>query len=299
MPDAHDSGGKPSLTWRYQAEPPPVPQLTAEQAVQETQRDQAWFRLQILHTPFRATSRSEYLGLTAWLKKLEEFFLEHPAFEAYYLESFAPETDPPSPDAALPPSAEIDHIAANQAHFMEEVFFGLQLERYANAPDNRGWMNLFRRWGRSPTFNRRFDTLRSTLALNFLDFYDFYLRFYPCRIDEHPIPHPWDREERRKDLRDPDILTPSRTGGEPGPCPTSLAEPARRKEEPRRECLPGLYLDSGLREARTHPPRTVEQAGTGGHGVEDAKGGTQGYETPSQPPSDAGPAAPGPPPSNE
>jgi hypothetical protein len=186
---------------------------------------------------------------------------------------------------------------------MEEVFFGLQLTRYANAPDNRGWMNLFRRWGRSPTFNRRFDRLRSTLALDFLDFYDFYLRYYPCRIDEHPIPHPWDREERRGDPRYPDILPPSRTGGEPGICPKFLAEPARPVDEARREYLPGLYLDSGLREARTHPPRTVEQAGTGGHGIDDAKGGTQGYETPSQPPGDAGPAAgpaaPGPPPTNE
>ena len=147
-----------------------------------------------------------------------------------------------------------------QAQLMEDIYYTLQLSRYANAPDNRGWVNLLRRWGRSETFNRRFDELKTTFSLEFVQFYELYLRQYPWTIDEWPIPHPWDRQSRQQDPRD-------------------VAEH-----------VSGVFLDSGIREVsplrlggRTGE-RPVPDAGTGGHGILNEKGGQQGYEAPSPPP---------------
>jgi hypothetical protein len=309
MPDPSEMVPEPSeqerqWRWRYERELLEERPLSHEDAEFEEKLDRSWFRLQVIHTPFRATDRDEHLALTAWLKKLEEFFLDHPDLEVYYRECFADETriplPPPVPALEFEPTAaQIDHIAASQARFMEEVFSGLQLGRYGNAPDNRGWMNLFRRWGRSQTFNRRLDRLRSTLTLNFLEFYDLYLRHYTCRIDEHPIPHPWDPEDRRK--RDPDTeLPPERSGGEPGPCEDVTGPAKQPPPEEDRKVLPGLFLDSGVREAKRRGTRSGErplgQPGTGSQGVEDAKGAAQSYETPppsgGEPSGEPGPAAP-------
>jgi hypothetical protein len=271
---------RPDWRWRYEESVPAEPALSRENETRERLVDRCWFRLQVLHTPFRATDRREYQQLVDWLKKLEGLFLEHPAFEQYYLECFAEELAQDPPHSSTPPSAEINHLAGSQARFMEEVFFSLQLDRYANAPDNRGWMNLFRRWGRSRTFNDRLDQLRATFTMGFLEFYDYYLRYYPFRIDEDPIPHCWDPEARRTDPRDFSERPPLKAGGETGRLPPDLAEP--RPGHPRGAILPGIFLDSGLRETRRTPPRQgerpVPRPGEGEHGHEDAKGGRQGYE---------------------
>jgi hypothetical protein len=128
------------------------------------------------------------------------------------------------------------------------VFYTLQLDRYGNSPDNRGWMNLFRRWGRSPTLNERFDELRPTFSEHFVAFYRLYIRNQRGSIEEVPLPHPWDRRESGQG--------------------------------------PGIFLDSGIREVEPRPggggERPVPEPGTGAHGISDPKGGLQTYERPSK-----------------
>lgn len=259
--------------WLYQADRTPEP---PKAFAGEPLLGKAWQRLQVLHTPFRTIDPEEYRWIVDWLARLEHLFLERSDLESYYQECFAPEGAPRPMPPAEKASAAVAHVAALQAQFMEEVFFTLALDRHANAPDNRGWMNLFRRWGRSERFNERLDTLRSLLTLRFLGFYDYYLRYYPCRIDEDPIPHPWDSDERRTDPRPPGTL-PERTGGSPGtdphciegdpkaPGPTPAAQAAKAAKAPpgspktgaeaaKRNLLPGVYLDSGIRESGARPP---------------------------------------------
>jgi hypothetical protein len=224
----------------------------------------SWERLQNMHTSFRATEQREYQALLRRLWDLERLFLERPQLRWYYEECLQPEYGPrsvPEEGSSTGATWETDQIVALQAQLMEDVYESLQLERFANAPDNRGWVNLLRRWGRSSTFNLRFNTLRVTFNREFVEFYDQYLRMYPLTIDESPVPHPWDPPARRIDPRD-----------EAG------------------ELLPGVFLDSGLREVGTarragrSGQRPLPQPGAGGHGIADAKGGYQGYEQPAPPP---------------
>lgn len=229
----------------------------------ESRLGKAWQWLQVLHTPFRTIDPDEYRWIVDWLAELERLFLDHQELESYYRECYASESEPPaqpvapapialtSPQEASP--AMVAHVATLQAQFMEEVFHVLVLDRHANAPDNRGWMNLFRRWGRSKRFNERLDTIRSLLTLRFLTFYDYYLRYYPCRIDEDPIPHPWDSEDRRRGPTPPRTF-PERTEGSPGPgCEDEETEQVRQGRKAaaaaKAKLLPGLYLDSGIGEA--------------------------------------------------
>ena len=244
---------KPRPEWLYRSEtPPPAP----DPFPNEPDLGKAWQRLQVLHTPDRRVDAEDYRWIVDWLAALERLFLDRGDLEPYYEECFAPENS----DAARSPAkltSQVAHVATIQAQFMEEVYYTLSLNRHGNAVDNRGWMNLFRRWGRSPNFNARLDQIRSTLTMEFLIFYDYYLRHYRCRIDEDPIPHPWDSAERRRDPRGPDAL-PERTGGDPDPdClkdqPASNRDRRRRLKVPEPAELPGVYLDSGVREAGSKP----------------------------------------------
>jgi hypothetical protein len=280
--------------WLYLIEePPPTPPAFTE----EPELGKAWQRLQVLHTPSRTTEADEYRWVVDWLADLERVFLERPELESYYRECFEPEQGSTSPPGATERLPQIDHVATIQAQFMEEVFYTLTLDRHANAMDNRGWMNLFRRWGRSARFNARLDELRSTLTLQFLSFYDLYLRNYPQRIDEEPVPHPWDSATRRKDPRGSRAL-PARTGGMPGPVyreedEPSTAERAALALPPEQEELPGIYLDSGIREAgRRPPPLTTpgsarpgpqEDASQAGRGPPGAASGEPGGSAPDVP----------------
>jgi len=269
--------------WRFleQPEKPPAPF-----GKEELELSTAWLRLQILHTPFRAIEQRDYRWLADWLIGLERYFLEHEGLEPYYHECFERETPTMGPAVVEVPrsdyAAEIDHMAASQVRFMEQAYFVLQLERYANAPDNRSWMNLFRRWGRSPTFNRAVDRLRSVSTLDFLEFYDWYLRHYSRRIDEDPVPHPWDADPRREDRREPEHRPPRQTGGDSGPIKMEVslspADLAKLREEPEARLLPGLFLDPGVQELQRGSTRrgkrpVKEEGGEGAHGIRGAEGG--------------------------
>ena len=76
---------------------------------------------------------------------------------------------------------------------MEDTFFAVQLGRYPNAPDNRGWMNLFRAWTRSDEFDDAFKKLRANYTPSFVEFCEAYIIGWGP-IDQMPVPHPWDDE---------------------------------------------------------------------------------------------------------
>ncbi|MFN2398997.1 MAG: hypothetical protein ABR543_10230 [Gemmatimonadaceae bacterium] len=247
----------PSWKWRHEVELPPEPHRAAEV---EDNIDDAWHALQLLHSSFRATEQKDYRELVEGLQDTERLFLGSTELATYYDECNQPVGKPIEGRAYATPKSR--HVAAIQAQFMEDVYFVLQLSRYPNALDNQGWMNLFRGWGQSVTFNAHFDALRPTLAAEFAEFYELYIREYPGPIDEFPVPHPWDAASRRRDPR------------------KAIGSRALRRAE-FREYLPGVYLDSGIREAG-HDSQTwaapLKPSIEGSHGMLDPKGGDMSYE---------------------
>jgi hypothetical protein len=275
------AGDGPSWRWRFEVPPSAEPDSYPEEEAVGT----AWLRLQLVHTGYRLIDPKDYREISSKLEALERLFLAHEKLESYYLQCFAPEDESKpltGPTAELMDSAEFRHVAAIQVQFLEDLFYALDLDRYANAPDNRGWMNLFRRWGRSRSFNHRLDELRSTLTLGFLEFYDLYLRYHTCRIDEKPVPHPWDSVSRRHDYRwgSDKFEAPPPTGGEPGPCEDT---PKGKLTDETGPVFPGLFLDSGIQEVEEWSPtdpraRSGPGLGTAGGGQEgqaDTKGGLE------------------------
>jgi hypothetical protein len=257
--------------WRFKVEPRTPAPL---RFLGEGTLSRAWLGLQLDHTPFRANDQELYATLMDRLAALEEKFFEHKVLAEYHAECnmLEPLAGPPTRlQGRSQPLREprIRFAATLQAELMEQVYFVLQLGRYANAPDNRGWMNLFRRWGRSPTFNRQFDECRATLTLELVEFYDLYLRYYPFTIDQDPVPHPWDAPARRQDPRlVPDL--DSRDAAEEKRRSLIQQESVRPSPSTESEFLPGIYLDTGIHEARPSTRRSderpVPQAGSGAHG---------------------------------
>lgn len=92
-----------------------------------------------------------------------------------------------------PSESTIAHVAM-QLRLMERAFYVLQLQRYANARENHGWMNLFREWGRSEEFDSIYRKLQHTLTPDLQGFYVDYVRGH-ATIEDEPIPHPWLRAE--------------------------------------------------------------------------------------------------------
>lgn len=229
--------------WRHEVLPPPTPPRFPAEA----RLDSAWRQLVLIHTAFHATEQKEYRDLVAALREMERLFFDHAELGWYYDEWIGVPSAPPGSHPAASGS-QTRHVVAIQAQFMEDVYFVLQLARFANALDNRGWMNLFRRWGRSKTFNAHFERLRRTFSKEFEEFYDLYVRDYPGTIDDYPVPHPWDSQTVRED--------PRQAAPPPGEPPI---------------VLPGVFLDSGLQEIGKRLGRHTEppSPGTGSHGVKE------------------------------
>ena len=247
--------------WRFEVDSSePAPEALVPY---EDRLDSAWTELQVIHTAFRGVDQTEYWSTVRRLQELELIFLDRPELDDYYRECYMDHRTfrDLHPDGFGEPqnNRETDKVAAMQAQLMEDVFFVLRLDRYGNARDNRGWMNLLRRWGRSPTFNKRFDELRSTFSQEFVEFYDLYLRNRYGTIEQSPIPHPWDRRKKFVPI--------------------------------------GVFLDSGLREAapghEAAGERPVPQPGSGTHGVADEKGGSPLYQNPPPDDTETGGAASG------
>lgn len=226
-----DAGHSLENRWRHE-ETFAVDSSTAPREV-----DRAWWELLRAHMPYHILPGSEYDALLGRLREIEMQFLTATGGElvGYYDEAFLGRASAAEPGVDGNVDSRIRHIAVLQAELMEQVYFTLRLDRYANAPDNRGWMNLFRRWGRSRTFNRHFDPIRTILSADFVQFYDHYLKDVPYDIDTIPIPHPWD-------------VQPADMGGS-----TAYAPFIRWKR------VPGVFLDSGLVEAGS-PTQSIAPA---------------------------------------
>ncbi|MGV3710945.1 MAG: hypothetical protein ACO1Q7_19130 [Gemmatimonas sp.] len=137
----------------------------------------------------------------------------------------------------LSTDADGRRLLARQARLMEQAFVLLRLDRYANAPVNRGVMNLFRAWSSSRAFDVLLDRSRAVFSKPFLAFYRYYIRGLP-RIDERPVPHPWDR----------DVAKAQRAAAEEPPI-RLFAGTLKMSSSFANEAGPGIYLDSGIIES--------------------------------------------------
>lgn len=213
-----------------------------------------WQDLVIRHSPFRAAEEQDFQELTRQLSALEKLFLETPALRAYYAECMDLSTEGVPAIARFIRRSrqrrlrvpELVHVCAMQIQLMEDVYFSLRLDQYANARDNRGWMNLFRRWGNSATFRKYFKQLRSTFSNDVVDFYCRYIDLCPP-IDEAPIPHAWDvtSADRQRGVRGVFLDPGRRETGAPGE-PDVVREPERT--------TPGQHGESTGLIGETTPP---------------------------------------------
>jgi len=154
--------------------------------------------LRARHLPFRRAEKSEEGDLEELRLQILTEVTASRDLEDYYRDAWG--VGRPK-EAFGPVTTDIRRIAVMQVELMVRAFTVLQLQRYGNAPENRGWMVLFRAWGRSYRFQRVFDELKPTLAPDFADFYRLYLHDLPQNASLHrtmPVHHPW---LRPKDCR--------------------------------------------------------------------------------------------------
>lgn len=196
-------------------------QLEAAATPEKTER--AWRLLLRLHMPFQDDEEGVRERLHERLRDIEGLFAEHDvALGPYRAEVF--DGKYPATLSVLTPN--LRHVATLQVRLMEDAYEALRLHRYANAPANRGWMNLFRRWGSSPTFVSHFATMEPLVGEAFARFFEHYVRGRGP-IEQEPIPHPWDEHVSRAPERDARRASPPH-----GVTPRGRA--------------PGVYLDSGI-----------------------------------------------------
>ena len=143
--------------------------------------------LLLQHVPFHPSETEDFKELTRQFAGLEQMFLEQEKLRSYYagcMQIACANAKPSDP-------CDTVHAAAMQLQLMEDAYFSLRLYQYANAPDNRGWMNLFRAWGRYGVFKAHVKQLAPNYSSGFIQFYQDYIEDWPS-IDSYPIPHVWD-----------------------------------------------------------------------------------------------------------
>lgn len=138
--------------------------------------DDAWRILLFQHMPYHLPEPEQHAKLLEERKRLEQMPIG--SYERYGY-------DPP----AFLAERRVIHIA--RARLMEQAFSTLRLDRYANAPANRGWMNLFREWSGVTGFDEEIQASERRYSKAFVYFYASYIR-NRTSIDLDPIPHPWD-----------------------------------------------------------------------------------------------------------
>jgi hypothetical protein len=156
-------------------------------------------QLRVAHLPFRRVAPEEMRALEERRTSVTETVAAEPDLAAYYKEAWNGVRA-----SVVVPEMLLRRAVLAQLELMECAFFTLQLQRYASAPENAGWIELFRRWGMSPHFNRVFDEIDGTLAPDFVAFYLAYLRtslpstgssaarlWDEARVREPLVHHPW------------------------------------------------------------------------------------------------------------
>jgi hypothetical protein len=115
-----------------------------------------------------------------------EGHLRDPSFRRLRQELYPEVPDgPPQPGpVAPPPGAASDagtemHQVSEMLQTMEMVWFAMKLDSYHAHPLNRGWMNLFRRWTGSRTFQRYWPFLRAEYSQDFVRFCERALNMVP------------------------------------------------------------------------------------------------------------------------
>jgi hypothetical protein len=212
--------------------------------------DLAFERLRLEHLAFRRAEVDEVRELEQLHLAILTHVAERPGLSSYFAEAWGCETTPAGNVAGTPASENIHVVVVMQLRVMERAFLLLRLGLYGNARENRGWMNLFRRWGRSARFHAAFELLEDTLSPELRRFYRDYIHGRDP-IEKASIHHPWQR--------------------------------------PKGERARGVFMDSGLTEAGVDGAGSSAQVRPAAGGVVDAKGQSgrdQGFENP--PPSDTG-----------
>ncbi|CAN5307089.1 hypothetical protein BH09GEM1_BH09GEM1_18320 [soil metagenome] len=276
------SAAGPEALWLFTADPS-VGSTEALPAEATARLDASWRELLLEHMPFHAVLDGDRARLLDALRDIERIFLsaQNPALREYYDEAYRPRRRSGEAQRARALTAEdalaepsVQHIVFLQGTLMEQALFTLQLHRYANAPSNRGWMNLFRRWGASVTFNYWLDEYRDLFTAQFVRFYDDYVRYIAATIDALPLRHPWDP-----------AVELVRAAGAPD------EEQRHRDErgihvEAGRSHYPGVFLDSGIMELHanmienTSPTGASEKEGRAGEGPVPSKGSGDKGATP-------------------
>ena len=204
----------------------------------------AWQQLVYEHSPFRAVDVADFQRLLRQLGEFERLLLANTALTSYANELIPRgPSDPPRELKEPMPDDLIRHVAAIQLQLMEDAFYSLRLDRHANSPDNRGWMNLFRRWAASPTFRRQVETLEKTFSRRFVSFYYHYIEGWK---EDTPVPHPWDvrADDRKRARGEPESEEAAMFGGITDEGLKMCRERAERSYKGK-----GIFLDPGLVEA--------------------------------------------------
>ena len=172
-----------------------------ESAADWREMKRALERLRVEHLPFRRVTPDDVRTLEEMRTAVTEKVAADPDLAGYYEEAWNGVRA-----VTVPNLMTLRRAVTKQLELMESVFFTLQLQRYASAPENAGWIELFRRWGTSRLFNRIFDEVDSTLTPDFVTFYLSYLRISlppssvatrlwdEARVREPLVHHPWLRE---------------------------------------------------------------------------------------------------------
>ena len=248
--DAISNGGPPG--WAFKAPPPPQPAEVSGNPAMEVQAlvDTAWRDLLRDHLPFHEPPEEVRARLLSTIRDVDRALLE----SGYNGRLYYAETYRESPaQTPLPVSESLSHVIVSQARLMEDACEALQLYRYANAPSNRGFMNLFRRWGNSPTFNEGFDEVRDLFPRRFVRFYDDYIRYRQEGIDLDPVPHPWDEP---KEMREQTPLDHEEMAW------YMLVNAHQIAGRPETVAIPGVFLDSGIFDASSLSQPTEMSHGT-------------------------------------
>jgi hypothetical protein len=102
------------------------------------------------------------------------------------------------------PAAEM-HMVSEMVQTMEMVWFAMKLDSYHAHPLNRGWMNLFRRWTGSRTFQRYWPFLRAEYSQDFVRFCERALNMVPISAVRERLARPAAVADWLSCIRDMDI----------------------------------------------------------------------------------------------
>lgn len=233
----------------------------------DTLMDRALERLRVSHLPFRSATQQELHELEDQRLRILEVVSANPALENYYEETWngiTPAAATPHMDVDAVPETRDRFIyrlvAVMQLQLMERAFYLLRLDRFASAPENGGWMDLFRRWGASPRFNAIYAELNRTLSPSFQTFYDNYLANCLPTPPAMPSNRLW-QEKDRSDYVGAAVHHPW------------IAPPGARGR--------GIFMDSGLVESKLEI-----DVRSGAGGITDDSGG-EGADRTHEKPSDS------------